>query len=235
MMKKSSLKCVLMVLTVALLFGSMAAAQTPPAKERVEAIKASFQQSQAALRKYEWIETQIVSYKGEEKSNKQSRCYYGAEGKVQKVEISATQGKTPGGLRGKIAKNKKEEMTDYMKQAVDTIKQYVPPDSALIQKSYQSGYAAIYPTQPGKATSISFGSYLKPNDSLMLDIDTANNKIMGVQIQTYIDSPKDSVSLNVFYSTFPDGTIYPSKTVLSAPAKEIQVSIENSGYRIVAN
>ena len=222
-------------LIVTWMFSPLVLAQTPPPKERVEAIKTSFQQSQATLRTYEWIETMSVSYKGEEKSNKQSRCYYGAEGKIQKVEINATEGKTPGGLRGKVAKNKKEEMTEYMQQAVETIKQYVPPDSALIQKSYQGGHAAIYPTQPGKATTISFGSYLKPNDSLMLGIDTANNKIMSVQIQTYIENPKDSVSLNVFYSSFPDGTIYPSETVLQAPAKEIKVTIKNSGYRKVGS
>ena len=234
-MTKSKLKYLLLILAVTILFGSIATAQTPPPKERVEAIKTSFQQSQAVLRKYEWIETMSVSYKGEEKSNKQSRCYYGAEGKIQKVEVSATEGKTPGGIRGKIAKNKKEEMTDYMQQAVETIKQYVPPDSSLIQKSYQSGHAAIYPTQPGKATTISFGSYLKPNDTLMFEIDTANNTIKAVQIQTYIEDPKDSVSLNVFFSKFPDGTIYPSQTILNAPAKQIKVSIQNSGYRIVGN
>jgi hypothetical protein len=143
--------------------------------------------------------------------------------------------KNPCGLRRKIAANKKEEFTEYMQQAVATIKQYVPPDPSLIQKSYQSGHAAIYPVQPGKAASISFGSYLKPNDSIMLSFDLANNRITGVQIQTYIDSPEDSVSLNVFYSTFPDGTIYPDKTVLNATAKQIQVSIQNSGYRMVSN
>ena len=234
-MNKTNLKYLLLILVVTLLSGSIALAQTPPPKERVEAIKTSFQQSQALLRKYEWIETLTVSVKGEEKSNKQSRCYYGAEGKVQKVEISAEQGKTPGGLRGKIAKNKKEEMTEYMQQAVETIKQYVPPDPVLIQKSFQGGHAAIYPTQPGKATSISFGSYLKPNDNLMLEIDTASNIIKGVQIQTYIDSPQDSVSLNVIFSTFPDGTIYTSQAILTAPAKQIQVNITNSGYRITGS
>src|SRR3989304_3297110 len=185
-MNKSNWQYRMAVLVITLLFGTIGMAQTPPSKEKVEAIKTSFQQSQAILRKYEWIETLVVSVKGEEKSSKQSRCYYGADGKLQKVEENATQGKTPGGLRGKIAKHKKEEMTEYMQQAVEAIKQYVPPDPALIQKSYQGGHAAIYPTQPGKATTISFGSYLKPNDSLMLEIDTASNRIAGVQIQTFL-------------------------------------------------
>ncbi|MCI0447077.1 hypothetical protein L0152_28210 [bacterium] len=230
-MSKSGRQYIFVVM-ISLLFSLIVAGQThQPSKERVEAIKTSFQKSQAVLRKYEWIETMVVNVKGEDKSSKQNRCYYGAEGKIQKVEISATQGETPGGLRGRIAKHKKEEMTEYMQQAVETIKQYVSPDAALIQKSFQSGHAAIYPTQPGKATSISFGSYLKPNDNLMVDIDTANNIIKGVQIQTYIDSPEDAVSLNVFFSIFPDGTIYTSKTVLNAPAKEIKVTMQNSGYR----
>jgi hypothetical protein len=234
-MNISSVKYLLLLVAVTLLGGHVVTAQTPPPKERVEAIKTSFQQSQAVLRKYEWIETLVVNVKGEDKSSKQSRCYYGAEGKVQKVELDSTQPDTPGGLRGRIAKHKKEEMTEYMQQAVETIKQYVPPDAALIQKSYQGGHAAIFPTQPGKATSISFGSYLKPNDSLMVEIDTAGNIIKAVQIQTYIESPEDSVSLNVVFSTFPDATIYTSQTVLSAPAKQIKVSIQNSGYRIAGN
>ena len=62
-------------------------AQTPAPQERIAAIKQSLQESQARLRSYEWIETTVVSLKGEEKSRKQNRCYYGAEGKVQKVSV----------------------------------------------------------------------------------------------------------------------------------------------------
>ena len=60
-----------------------AAGANPAPKERVAAIKTSFAQSQAKLREYEWIETTVVSLKGEEKSRTQKRCYYGAEGQVQ--------------------------------------------------------------------------------------------------------------------------------------------------------
>ena len=62
-----------------------AAGANPAPKERVAAIKKWFAESQARLRNYEWIETTVVSLKGEEKSRTQMRCYYGAEGKVQKI------------------------------------------------------------------------------------------------------------------------------------------------------
>ena len=187
------------------------------------------------MRKYEWIETQIVSFKGEEKSSKQSRCYYGADGKLQKVEVDQTKADAPGGIRGKIAKKKGEELTDYMQQAIATIKQYIPPDPAMIQKSYQSGHSAIYLARPGRMTEISFGNYLKQNDNLLFEIDTSNNRIQVVQIQTYIEGPKDSVSLKVSYYTFPDLTIYPALITLDAPAKNVKVTIQNSGYRIVGS
>ena len=48
-------------------FGHPAAAKTAP-QERVAAIKQALQDSMAALRQYEWVETTVVSVKGEEKS-----------------------------------------------------------------------------------------------------------------------------------------------------------------------
>ncbi len=61
--------------------------QQPASKERVAAIKKSLAESQARLRHYQWIETTAVSLKGDEKANTQKRCYYGADGKVQKISL----------------------------------------------------------------------------------------------------------------------------------------------------
>ena len=47
---------------------------TPAVQEHVATLKATLAASQAALRQYEWIETTIVLFKGEEKSRKQHRC-----------------------------------------------------------------------------------------------------------------------------------------------------------------
>jgi hypothetical protein len=50
---------------------------SPAVEQRVAALKQSIAESQARLRKYEWIETTIISLKGEEKDRKEQRCYYG--------------------------------------------------------------------------------------------------------------------------------------------------------------
>ncbi len=124
-------------------------AQQPTAAERTAMLKATMASSQALLKPYEWIETTVVSLKGEEKSRLLNRCYHGADGKVQKVPLTAPPpAKKKPGLRGKIAESKKEEMVDYMKEAVALVKLYMPPEPVLIQKAKDAGKVSISP-QPG--------------------------------------------------------------------------------------
>ena len=63
------------------------AAQEAPAPagetDHVANVKQSLQASMAALRQYEWVETTVVSVKGDEKSRTQNSCQYGADGKNQ--------------------------------------------------------------------------------------------------------------------------------------------------------
>src|SRR5687767_7686532 len=191
------------VVSAALLFvsGSLAFAQQPTVQERVLALKASLAASQAILKQYEWVETTIVSVKGEEKSRQMNRCYHGADGKVQKVPLTApAPEEKKRGLRGKIVEAKKEELTDYMKEAVGLVKQYVPPDQSRIQAAKDAGKVSITPL-PGQRVRLTFASYIKAGDSLALDVDLANNRPLEAKISTYLDSPQEAVTLDVRFST----------------------------------
>lgn len=145
-------------------------------QERVAALKASLATSQQTLRQYEWIETTVISVKGEEKSRTQERCYYGADGKLQKVPVVAPPpvGKKRG-LRGAIAESKKQELADYMKQAVALVQNYIPPDPARIQSAKESGRVTFQPL-PGQRVRLTFADYLKPGDSLGIEMDLLSNR-----------------------------------------------------------
>jgi hypothetical protein len=197
----------------------------------VAAIKQSFQNSQARLRQYEWIETTVVSLKGEEKSRKQSRCSIGADGKVQKVELQEVAGKAPGGLRGKIVRKKKEELADYMDRAVSLVHRYVPPNPDNLQASKNAGKVTLNILEPGKRVRIDFRDYLQPNDLLGIETDIANNRLLGANVTTFLDSPEDVVTLDVRFGTLDDGTTYQSNVALDAKAKQVRVTVENAGYR----
>ena len=223
-------KSVLTLILAALALPGLA--QQPTAAERAAQLKATMDASQAVLRQYEWIETTVVSLKGEEKSRKQQRCYFGADGGLQKVELSSTPPPAKKrGLRGKIAESKQEEMTDYMKNAVALVKAYVPPNPAKIQAAKDAGKVSIDVLEPGKRARLNFRDYQKPGDNLAVEVDLASNRPLGVKVATYLEDAKDVVSLNVRMGQLNDGTTYPSDVTLDGKAKKLTVAVKNSGYR----
>ena len=206
--------------------------QQPTASERAALLKATMAASQEVLKQYEWIETTVVSLKGEEKSRKQERCYYGADGGVQKVEVTSTPPpEKKRGLRGKIAASKQEELTDYMKSAIALVKSYVPPNPAQIQAAKDAGKVSIDLLQPGKRARLNFRDYAKPGDNLGVEVDLVSNRPLGVKVSTYLEDAKDAVTLDVRMGQLNDGTTYPSDVALDAKAKKLTVTVKNSGYR----
>jgi hypothetical protein len=211
-----------------------AVAQTPQPTltERVEILKATFVSSQANLRNYEWIETTIVSLNGEEKSRKQQRCYYGADGALQKVLVdSSPPPEAKRGLRGRIIANKTAELTDYMKSAVGLVKTYVPPDPAKMQAAKDGGNVSIQVLEPGKRVQVNFRNFQKAADNLAVVVNAANNTVAGVGVATYLDGPADVVTLDARMGQLNDGTIYTSDITLVASAKKLTVAVKNSGFR----
>ncbi len=185
----------------------------PTAEQRVTALKQSLQESQTRLKQYEWIETTIISLKGEEKARKQQRCYYGADGKVQKIPIGdaapKAQPESAGGRRGgrvkaQIIENKKDDMKEYMERAASLIHQYVPPAPAQIQKVKDAGHVAVTPGGQG-LIRVELTDYLQAGDKMAIDINSAANSLAALSLSTYLDKVEDTVSLDVRYRAPADG------------------------------
>ena len=216
-----------------------AQAQPPPPtpEQRVAMLKQWLQASQMQLRSYEWIETTVVTKGGEEKARKQNTCYYGADGKVQKVPIAS--GDEPesgprGPLRRKAAAKKKKELTEYMQSAAALVQSYVPPDTNRIQNAVNSGKFSANMLEPGRRVQLEFRDYLKNGDLLAVDIELPTNRLLGMHISSFLYTAEDPIQLDVSMGVLPDGTIYTNQVRLAAPAEDIVVTIENSGYRHAA-
>lgn len=207
-------------------------AQQPSAAERAAMLKATMAASQAVLKQYEWVETTVISLKGEEKSRQMNRSYYGADGGVQKVPLTTPPpAKKKRGLRGKIAEAKQEELTDYMKEAVALVKSYVPPTPVLIQAAKDAGKVSLDLLEPGRRVRLNFRDYLKPGDNLGVEVDLTSNRLLALTVKTHLDSAKDAVDLQARMGTLADGTSYADAITLNAPAKNLTVRVDNSGYR----
>jgi hypothetical protein len=210
----------------------------PPAaatgQDRVAALKQSLGASLAALRQYEWMETTVVSMKGEEKSRQQNRCYYGADGKVMKVPVEGAPeaaAKDKRGVRGKVVANKKEEIGDSMKEAMALVKSYVPPEAARIQAAKDAGKVVMNPPDAQGKVKLVVSDYLKAGDSLTIDMNAAANTLAGLTVASYTDKEKDAVGLKVSFGALPDGTTYPANILLDVKEQNMSVAITNAGYR----
>jgi hypothetical protein len=225
------------------------AAQQPAAPaggkaDQVAALKQTIAEGTKKLRQYEWVETTVISLKGEEKSRKENRCYYGADGKVQKVAMGAApkaepsgggggRGRKKGGaVKGAIVENKIEDIQKYMKEAAALIHSYVPPQADKIQAAKDAGRVTVDP-QAGGGVRVDIKQYLKPGDALSVDLDPAAGGLKGLSVNSYVEKPDEPVTLAVQMATLPDGALYAAKTVLDAKAKNIQVVITNAGHKPV--
>jgi hypothetical protein len=247
-MKATLMSRVVLMAAVAGLPLALAAQQAAPSAtgkaDQVAALKQSIAEGTKKLAQYEWIETTVISLKGEEKSRKQNRCYYGADGKVQKVAVGGEpkaaesagggggRGRKKGGgaVKGAIVENKKEDIQEYMKQAAALIHSYVPPQADKIQAAKDAGRVSVNP-QGGGGVRVEMKQYLKPGDVLSIDLDPAAGGLKGLNVSSYVEKPDEPVTLAVQMATLPDGALYAARTVLDAKAKNIQVVITNSGHK----
>ena len=204
-------------------FAPTAAAQQSPA-DRVAAIDQWLAHSKARLKGYQWMQTTVVTLKGDVKSTKVSRCYYDATGTLQKEPVSASP-----------ALENERDLTDTTQKAVALVKTYVPPNPLKLQARKDAGKVSLDSAPGGRNIRVNFHDYEVPGDNLSVTMDPATNRLLGLDVATYLDDPKDAVTLSVTIGSLPDGTEYPTVITLNTASKELTVTATNSGYRKAGN
>jgi len=201
-------------------------------QQKLAAVKQSLAENQQKLHQYQWKETTQLTLKGDPKPPSQSACQYGPDGKVQKTPLTAPPAPPSGGrMKQKVIANKKEEMKDYMGQVKALLAKYVPPNPQSMQQAFQSGKASLNPNASSGVAQIVFKDYALAGDQMTLSFDTATKKISSVNVNTYLDDPKDAVTLAIQFASLPDSTNYVQQTVLDATAKKLVVTTTNSDYK----
>jgi hypothetical protein len=105
----------------------------------------------------------------------------------------------------------------------------------LIQAAKDAGKVSVDILQPGKRVRLNFRDYQKPGDTLGVEVDLTNNRLLGLNVKTWLEDAKDAVSLNAKFAQLGDGTSYSDAITLDAPAKKLKVNVDNSGYRKMGN
>lgn len=201
-------------------------------QQKLAAVKQSVAENQQKLHQYQWKETTQLTLKGNPKPPSQSACQYGPDGKVQKTPLTAPPPPPSGGrMKQRVIANKKEEMKDYMGDVKGLLAKYVPPNPQSMQQAFQAGKVSLSPNPSSGVTQLVFKDYAQAGDQMTLSFDAATKKISSVNVNTYLDNPKDAVTLAIQFASLPDSTNYVQQTVLNATAKKLVVTTTNSDYK----
>ena len=202
-------------------------------QQRVAQLKQAIAQNQAKLKKYTWLQTTTVAVKDETKKEQQQQCQYGPDGKVVKTPVGPPPApqEQARGLKGKIVGKKVEEMKDSIERSKTLISHYVPPEGDRMQAVMQAGKASANNT--GGMATVVLADYYKPGDKVTFSFDTAAKKLRSYDVNSYLDDPKDVVTMTNQFASLPDGTNYLQQTVLDLQAKQIKITTTNSGHSLL--
>jgi hypothetical protein len=224
----------LLVASGGAIFYSPAKAQSPELQERVAELKESMAKNKMSLAQYTWVEQVNISLKGELKKQEHFQVRFGPDGKPQKTSLDPPAEPPSGGrLKKHIVEKKKEEYKEYAEQMKALAQQYVPPDKEMIQQAYAQGNISIIPgggIPPGEIKLV-FHNYVKPQDSMTLIFDKAQKQLLSLQIASYMDDPKDSMTLTVEFSRLPDGTNHVSNVIMNGVSKQLNIATQNASYQ----
>ena len=134
-------------------------------------------------------------------------------------------------MKQRIIAKKTGEMQDYMGQVKVLLGNYVPPDPQKMQQAFQAQKVSLNATAGTGMAEIVFKDYTLPGDQMTISFNTATKKIISANVNTYMDDPKDVVTLAVTFASLPDGTNYVQQSVLNATAKKLVVTTTNSNYQ----
>jgi hypothetical protein len=210
-------------------------AQSPQLQERVTEIKQAAASNKQLLAQYTWQERQTISIKGEVKKQKLYLVQLGPNGKPQKTEIDpqdqTSEGGRRHGLKHRIVEKKTEEYEDYAKQIAALAQGYAQPDPERLQELYQQRNITLgSASMPGEVQLI-IHNYVKQGDSMNLVFNRAQKVLQSINVSSYLDDPKDAVTLSAQFAGDPGGPHHVSSMLINGESKQLTVATQNFNYQ----
>jgi len=214
-----------------LLSGTIAMAQNQQLEEKLMALKQNQAANKQKLAQYTWQETETISIKGSVKDTKVYQVQI-VNGQQQKTEVSnqqAQQSGRQGRLKEHIVDNKKQEYQEYGQSIGALAKQYTTPDPDRLMQAKQAGNISLQPG--GGAVNLIIKNYVKPGDSVTFTLDPVSKQLQNVRVASYLDDPKDAVTISAEFAQLPDGTNHVANTLINGESKQLTVNNQNSNYQ----
>ena len=214
------------------LFASPAIGQNADLQAKLAQVKEASAANKQALSHYNWQESVTTSIKGEVKKQQLFLVSVGPDGQQQKSEINAQPEQAGGGpLKRHIVAKKKAEFKDYGEQIADLARQYTQPDPSRLQQAYQQGNISMQLGGGQNMMTLIIKNYIKPGDSVTLVFNKPSKAIQSIRVTSYLDDPKDAVSIAAQFAKLPNGINHVTGTQINGASKQLTVVTQNSNYQ----
>jgi len=234
-MNRSSWTIRIGVSALAVMALTSAAQAQAGAQQEVEAIKTAMGTNAAAQRNYAWVETSAVAYKGEVKSTTTSSCQYMAGGTKPACTVTSAppeEKKQRGPVRRSVKDSKVGEMKEYMDSVKALVGEYVPTKPDLIQAAQGRGDVAAAQDPANGTLKLTISNYIQKGDAVIITVNQATHQVAHVAVNTWLNDPSATVTLDVSFITLPNGVSFASQKVLTATAKSIVVTITDANFAL---
>jgi hypothetical protein len=196
----------------------------------VTAVRAELARNQSDLLKYMWTEETEVLVSGKLKSSTGSSCWYDSDAKIARSPLGPEREKpTSRQTSNRPSVRSKGDMQDYIERAISRIREYVPPNPAVIDHLVSSGQASLGPSSGGMA-EVRMTHYFQDGDSIVFTYDAASKRVLRVAVSSNLGR-KDPVTLEAVFGLLPGNVSHLATATLKAPSKKVQVNVKNVDYK----
>ena len=212
-----------------LLLATGARAQTSPANHLDVAQR--MKQNAETLKHYTYKRRTEIILKGQPRGARVDLVRY-VNGSKETIPLEtperSEQSRGGRGLRGKLVKRKIQGKKEEMERLKEAMNSYLSPDSDKMGAILRNLRVSETSSGPDADLKLSASGVKNSADSFTMIWSKAKGQPLSVDIRAEADGKP--VQITTEYSTLPDGTFYPAQTVISAPKKNLRLTITNYDY-----
>jgi len=193
----------------------------------------AMKQNALALRQYTWKSQTQIRKEGEVKATKLYSSRYAADGTVVQLLLEEESAKLPKfGIRGMVAKKKKQEAQELIEALQQLAKSYGELPPAKMQQFMTSARASLETNAPQPLLRLESGNVLQAGDSMIVWVDANTRRQRRIEINTSFDAKP--VRIVTEFRDLPNGPTYMVRSVVDYPHEELTLTVENFDYEHVA-
>ena len=187
-------------------------------------------QNAQALRQYTWKSRSQVRKDGDVKSTKLFLTRYAPDGTQVQVLLEEDSAKLPKfGLRGMIAKKKKEEAAELIEALQKLAKSYGELPPAKMQEFMGRATATLETNTPQPLLRLEASNVLQANDSMTVWVDANTRRQRRIEINSSYDAKP--VRIVSEFKDLPGGPTYMARSVVDYPREELTLTVENFDHQ----